>query len=157
MNPAPKGGMGEHWSDCAAHNAPAQPIAACDCGGLNLADDCLDGPVAAFVTSSGGIRLQVNHMGREGFIEPHELPTNALTTLTSALSLPNAHDIVVLLGDTHSVNFDDTRVALISQFKALALSKCLTGDVAPQSLSSLSETRLSLPSTKSPQRLRSPQ
>lgn len=132
--------MGEHWSDCAVHNAPALPIAACDCGGLNLADDRLHGSVATFVASSGGIRVQVNHLGREGFIEPHELPTNSLTTLTSALSLPNAHDIVVLPGDTHSVNFDDTRVALISQFKALALSKCFTGDTAPQSLSSLPES-----------------
>ena len=120
-----------HWSDCSIHNEPALPAGPCDCGGLNLADDCLNHGIAAFISMSGGVRLLVNHMGGEGFIEPHVLPPLALMAIASTANLPNMHEFITILGKPDDMNLHDAREAVISQLKALLGSQCLASSLSP--------------------------
>jgi hypothetical protein len=126
----------EHWSDCAIHNDDSGKIAACNCGRLELRRDDLHIPITAFVTASGGIRLLVNHMGREGFIEPHQLPSNAFSAYATAANLPDAHDRIVIIGKPDGMDLDDARVAVISQLQALASPEGFDGGLAPHGITS---------------------
>lgn len=118
-----------HWSTCAVHNAPALPIGRCNCGGLNLTDDCLKYGIAAFVTGSGGVRFLVDHMGAEGFVEVHVLPAGALIALAAAANLPDIHDRVVVLGHPDDMDLNDAREAIVAQLKALPLPQGLAGNI----------------------------
>jgi hypothetical protein len=121
----------DHWSDCAVHNAPALPVGICDCGGLNLIGDCLHDGIAAFVPGAGSVRILVNHMGRQGFIKPHQLPTVALAAIAAASDLEHAHDGIAILGYSNGMNLHDARIAVIAKLKALLFSQGLTGCSTP--------------------------
>jgi hypothetical protein len=64
-------------------------------------------------------------MGRQGFIEPQELPALTLAALAAASHLKGAHDVVSVLCDTYGVNLDDARESVIAEFKALPCSESL--------------------------------
>jgi hypothetical protein len=84
--------MLEHWSDCAVHNEPFMPAGPCDCGGLYLTDDLLHGGVPSLVPVSGRPGWLVTHMGRDAFVNAHDLPSDGLVAGAAAACLPDAHD-----------------------------------------------------------------
>jgi hypothetical protein len=102
-----------------------------------LAIDDFHGGIIAFVAGSGCIRLLVDHMGREGFIEPEQLELAGLAAYASAANLKNAHDLVTILGHPNSMNLYDARKAVISKLKTLFRSKGVTGDSVQHGQSSL--------------------
>lgn len=117
-----------HWSDCAIYNAPALPIGPCDCHYLDFAIDDFHGRITAFVVGTGSVRLLVRHMGREGFVEPQQLEPNRLATIAATANLPNAHDLITILGHPDSMNLYDAREAVIAQLKALFRLESRTSD-----------------------------
>lgn len=84
--------------------------------------------VPAFVTGAGSVRLLVSHMGREAFIEPHQLPPMAFAAIAAATNLPDAHNRIVIVGRPDSMNLHDAREAVITEFKALLISHGLASD-----------------------------
>lgn len=102
-----------HVSDCAVHCGNQ-----CDCHGLNLASYPGDSLVGAHVTATGRFGFFINHMGRDCFIQSHELPPLTLATLASAADLPNAHDAISVLSGPDGVDLNNARESVISKLKA---------------------------------------
>lgn len=97
----------------------------CDCGDLDLASYPAHRFVTTRIPSTGCLGLFVNHMGRECFIEPEQLPADTLIAIAAASDLPNAGDCVALSGVSDSMNLNNSREAVISNFKAFLRSDCI--------------------------------
>jgi len=106
----------EHVSDCSIHHDEC-----CDCGGLDLAAYDAHHFVATCIPSTGRFGFFVDHMGRECFVEPEQLPPLTLATIAAAADLPDAHDVVAVLRNPDSMDFDNARISIISKLKALAV------------------------------------
>ena len=119
----------QHWSDCAVYNEPALPVGPCDCGGLKLADYAPERFRPTLIPSTGRFGFFVSHGRGEGFIEPHQLPTDTLIRIAAAANLPNAHGEIAGGCLANGVDFDDAREAIIAQFKALAASQRSAGHI----------------------------
>ncbi|MGO7873489.1 hypothetical protein AB9E15_29975 [Rhizobium leguminosarum] len=104
-----------HVSDCSFHDCEE-----CDCGGLDLASYVGHSFVASFIASTGRFGFFVDHMGRECFVEPHELPALTLAAIASTSNLPDAHDAIAVLRGANGMNLDDAREAVVAKFKAKA-------------------------------------
>ena len=113
-----------HVSDCAIYDGGNH----CDCGELDLASYESHCFVPTFIAATGCFGFFVDHMGRECFVEPEQLPTDTLAALASAANLPSAHNIVAILGGSDRMNLDDARKAVISEFQSLTRLQCATGD-----------------------------
>lgn len=114
-----------HVSDCAVHEGME-----CDCGQLDLAAYPSHRLIPAFVPATGRFGFFVDHMGGDCFIEPEQLPPATLAAFASASHLPDAHNVVVILGSADGMNLNDAREAVVAKLKALALPKGFTGDTA---------------------------
>lgn len=106
----------EHVSDCSVHHGEC-----CDCGGLDLAAYGAHHFVPTRIPSTGRFGFFVDHMGRECFIEPEQLPPLTLAAIAAAADLPDAHDAVAVLRNPDSMDFDNARISIISKLKALAV------------------------------------
>ncbi|WP_313007830.1 hypothetical protein [Brevundimonas vesicularis] len=62
-------------------------------------------------------------MHAETLVEPHELPSDLLTTDAAATHLPNAHYGVAVIGPSGSVNFNKTGKAVVPKLKAFSGGK----------------------------------
>ena len=118
----------DHWSDCAVNNAPALPAGVCDCRGLDLSIDNFKGFIPALVSKTGCMGLLINQMGRESFIEVEQLEPSAFPANGATAHLPYSHSVATFIFDPDSVDFDNARKAIVSEFKALLLSNSLLGN-----------------------------
>ena len=107
----------DHASDCSSHEDKA-----CDCGPLELAAYGPHSFVATRIASTGRFGFFLNHMGRERFIEPEQLPTLTLAAIAAASNLIDAHDAISVLRHTDSVDFHDARITIIAKLKTLPCS-----------------------------------
>ncbi|KSV84552.1 hypothetical protein N183_12055 [Sinorhizobium sp. Sb3] len=57
-------------------------------------------------------------MGRDCFVEPHELPTLTFAAVAASANLPDAHDVIAVLSGADSVNLNDARETVIAKLKA---------------------------------------
>jgi len=73
--------------------------------------------VATVVPGTGRFGFFINHMGRECFVESHELPTLTLAAVATAANLPDAHDVIAVLRCANSVNLNDARESVIAKLK----------------------------------------
>lgn len=92
-----------------------------------MALDALHSFVPAFVATSGRVGVLVGEVGRECFIEAHDLPARSFPTLAAACDLPDAHNHVAVLGDANSVNLDNARKTVIAKLKTLTQAQCFAG------------------------------
>ncbi|GLU25543.1 hypothetical protein [Brucella sp. NBRC 12950] len=109
-----------HVSDCSIWEDGK-----CDCGDLDFASYPAHRFVTACIPSAGCFGLFVNHMGRECFIEPEQLPTDTLIAIAAASDLPNAGYCIALSSVSDSVNLNNSREVVISNFKAFLRSDCI--------------------------------
>jgi hypothetical protein len=107
-----------HVSDCDIYTSGV-----CDCGGLDLASYESHMFVPAFIPSTGRFGFFVDHMGRDCFIEPHQLPTATLAAVASSCGLENPHNGISVLSDTDCVDFDSAKESIIAQLKAFTLAQ----------------------------------
>jgi hypothetical protein len=107
-------------------------LEACDGSWLDLAVYPLHSWIAAFVPSTGRFGFFIGDLGRECFVEPHQLPPLALAAVASAADLPDAHDLVAFLSRPDCVDFDEAREAIISKLKAKTLSEGVTSGMCVQ-------------------------
>lgn len=104
----------EHLSDCSYHETGQ-----CDCVGLDLATDKPDRFVPTYISSTGRFGFFINHMGRECFVEPEQLPTLTLAAIASATNLPDTHDAVAVLRGSNDMDFDDARKSIVVELQTL--------------------------------------
>lgn len=107
-----------HWSDCAVHNAPALPVGACDCGGLDLSDYTGHSFVAPFIADPGCFGVLSQDCNPDRFIKAQQLPANGLVADAAAANLPDTDDGVVFPREPASVSLNDTDIAVVSDLKS---------------------------------------
>ncbi|WP_161492445.1 hypothetical protein [Brucella pituitosa] len=103
-----------HLSDCGVWSE--EP---CDCGDLDLTNYPAHRYVPTFIPVAGRFGLFINHMGRECFIEPEELPTRTLIAIAAASDLPNESDFVAFFRNANCMDFNNSRKSIVSKFKAI--------------------------------------
>lgn len=52
-----------------------------------------------------------------GFVNPQKLPSDWFFVVGAASNLPGTHDGVVFFGETHGMNFDQSRITIVLEFK----------------------------------------
>ena len=57
------------------------------------------------------------HAGSSGLVKAQLLPSDGLIADATPANLPNPHDRVVFLREPDSMNFDQSRIAVILEFK----------------------------------------
>ena len=90
-----------------------------NCGDLDLTGYPAHCYVPTFIPLTRCIGLFINHMCRECFIEPQQLPTGTLIAIAAASDLPNERAFVAFFRKANSIVFDYSRKSIISKFKAI--------------------------------------
>jgi len=86
-------------------------------GTSELASNQLHLFVACLVIGTGRKRLLIGDDGTIGFVNPQKLPSDWFFVVVAAANLPGTHDGVVFPGKTDGMNFDQSRIAIILEFK----------------------------------------
>ncbi len=91
----------------------------CNCSDLDLTGYPAHGYVPTFISSTRCFGLFINHMGRECFVEPEELPTGSLIAIAASSDLPDESDFVAFFRNANCMDFDNSRISIVSKFKAI--------------------------------------
>jgi hypothetical protein len=86
-------------------------------GASELAGNQLHLFVACLVIGTRSKRLLICHDGTIGFVNPQKLPPDWFFVVSATANLPGSHDRVVFLGETDGMNFDQSRIAIVLEFK----------------------------------------
>lgn len=95
-------------------------IGSCNCSRLNLAVDVGHSGIGAPIPAPRGVRGLVGEKSAGGFVQAEKLPSDAFIAFTAATDLPNAHNVVSVLGTSDGMNLDNTGESIVTDPKAFA-------------------------------------
>jgi hypothetical protein len=103
-------GIGERPKAQASRSTPVT-------GTSELAGNQLHLFVACLVIGTGSKRLLSGDDGASGFVNPQKRPSGRLFVVSPAANLPGSHDGAVFPGKPDGMNFDQSNIAIILEFK----------------------------------------